>query len=180
MQFKKHEIEGLIEFQPRIFEDERGIFYESYNKNLFSENGIPYDFVQDNFSKSKKGVIRGLHFQFAPHAQGKLVRVMTGRVLDVVVDIRKDSPTFGQYDKFILDAELGNMLYVPEGFAHGFHALEESIFVYKCTSFWNKAAESGIVWNDPTLNIDWECENPIVSSKDQILPTFLEYQQSFV
>lgn len=172
MQFKTNHIEGLIECFPTIFEDERGLFYESYNKKKFEDNGIPFDFVQDNYSKSKKGVVRGLHFQNAPHAQGKLVRCMTGKALDVVVDLRKESPTFGQYAKVLLDAEIGNMLYVPAGFAHGFSALEDTIFVYKCTDFWNKAAESGIIWNDPDLNIDWEVSAPIVSEKDAILPLF--------
>ena len=174
MQFKPHEIKGLIECIPTKFADDRGHFYESYNKTLFTANGIPHDFVQDNYSWSKKGVIRGLHFQYEPHGQGKLVRCMTGKVMDVVVDIRKDSPTFGQHAKFILDSEIGNMLFVPVGFAHGFVALEETIFVYKCTDFWNKGAESGILYNDPALNIDWGVENPIVSEKDLVLPTLAE------
>jgi dTDP-4-dehydrorhamnose 3,5-epimerase len=170
MQFKTHRIEGLIECFPTKFEDERGHFYESYNQKLFAANGIPQNFIQDNYSFSAKGVIRGLHFQYEPNVQGKLVRCMTGKVMDVVVDIRKDSPTFGQHAKFILDAAIGNMLFVPAGFAHGFVALSETIFVYKCTDYWNKAAESGIIYNDPALNIDWETENPIVSAKDLQLP----------
>lgn len=174
MQFKPHEIEGLIECIPTKFEDERGLFYESYNQKLFAANGFTEDFVQDNYSWSKKGVVRGLHFQYSPNAQGKLVRCMTGKVMDVVVDIRRDSPTFGQHEKFVLDSAIGNMLYVPAGFAHGFVALEETIFVYKCTDYWNKASESGIIYNDPQLNIDWGIENPIVSAKDLILPTFAE------
>ena len=174
MQFKPHQITGLIECIPTKFEDERGIFYESYNQKRFAENGISEDFVQDNYSWSKKGVIRGLHFQYAPNAQGKLVRCMTGKVIDIVVDIRKDSPTYGQHEKFILDSAIGNMLYVPAGFAHGFVALEETIFVYKCTEYWHKASESGIIYNDADLNIDWEEKNPIVSSKDLVLPKFAE------
>ena len=174
MQFKPHQISGLIECVPTKFEDERGLFYESYNQKRFAENGIAEDFVQDNYSWSKKGVIRGFHFQYAPHAQGKLVRCMTGKVMDVVVDIRKDSPTYGQHEKFILDSAIGNMLYVPAGFAHGFVALEETIFVYKCTEYWHKASESGIIYNDADLNIDWEEKNPIVSSKDLVLPKFSE------
>jgi dTDP-4-dehydrorhamnose 3,5-epimerase len=141
MQFKPHEIEGLIECIPTKFEDERGLFYESYNQKLFAANGFTEDFVQDNYSWSKKGVVRGLHFQYSPNAQGKLVRCMTGKVMDVVVDIRRNSPTFGQHEKFVLDSAIGNMLYVPAGFAHGFVALEETIFVYKCTDYWNKASE---------------------------------------
>ena len=172
MEFIKHRLSGVIEGVPTKFHDERGYFYESYNQKRFAANGIPEDFVQDNFSFSTKGVLRGLHFQHNPHGQGKLVRVMTGKALDVVVDLRKDSPTFGQHEKIVLDADKGNMLYVPIGFAHGFVALEETIFVYKCTNFWNKDAESGIRWNDPKLGIDWGVENPIVSDKDQILPDF--------
>ena len=172
MQFINHTLSGVIECIPTKFHDERGFFYESYNQKRFAANGIPEDFVQDNFSFSTKGVLRGLHFQKDPHAQGKLVRCMTGHVMDVVVDLRKSSATFGQHASFILDADKGNMLYVPAGFAHGFVALSETIFVYKCTAFWNKEAESGLQWNDPTLNIDWQVENPIVSDKDQILPLF--------
>jgi dTDP-4-dehydrorhamnose 3,5-epimerase len=174
MQFKPHAIEGLIECIPTKFADERGHFYESYNQKLFSANGITENFVQDNYSWSKKGVIRGLHFQYEPNAQGKLVRCMTGKVMDVVVDIRRGSPTFGQHEKFVLDSTVGNMLYVPAGFAHGFVALEETIFVYKCTEYWHKSSESGIIYNDPELNINWGVENPIVSAKDLLLPTFSE------
>ena len=172
MEFIKHRLSGVIECVPTKFHDERGYFYESYNQKRFAANGISEDFVQDNFSFSTKSVLRGLHFQHNPNGQGKLVRVMTGKALDVVVDLRKDSLTFGQHEKFVLDAEKGNMLYVPIGFAHGFVALEETIFVYKCTNFWNKDAESGIRWNAPQLGIDWGVENPIVSDKDQILPDF--------
>lgn len=172
MQFIQHDLPGIIEYIPTKFHDDRGHFYESYNQTRFAANGITDNFVQDNYSFSTAGVIRGLHFQKDPHGQGKLVRCMTGKVMDVVVDLRKSSPTFGQHGKYILDAEIGNMLYVPVGFAHGFVALTETIFVYKCTDFWNKEAESGIRWNDPTLNIQWGVENPIVSDKDQILPLF--------
>jgi len=172
MEFIKHNLSGVIECVPTKFHDDRGYFYESYNQKRFADNGIPEDFVQDNYSYSTKGVLRGLHFQHHPEGQGKLVRVMTGKALDVVVDLRKDSPTFGQHEKFVLDADKGNMLYVPVGFAHGFIALEETVFVYKCTNFWNKDAESGIRWNDPKLGIEWGVESPIVSDKDQILPDF--------
>jgi len=172
MQFIQHDLPGVIECIPTKFHDDRGHFYESYNQTRFAANGITENFVQDNYSYSTAGVIRGLHFQKEPHGQGKLVRCMTGKVMDVVVDLRKSSPTFGQYGTYILDAEVGNMLYVPVGFAHGFVALTDTIFVYKCTNFWNKDAESGLRWNDPTLNIQWGVENPIVSDKDQILPLF--------
>lgn len=172
MQFIQHDLSGIIEYIPTKFHDDRGHFYESYNQTRFAANGITENFVQDNYSYSTAGVIRGLHFQKEPHGQGKLVRCMTGKVMDVVVDLRKSSPTFGQHGTYILDAEIGNMLYVPVGFAHGFVALTDAIFVYKCTDFWNKEAESGIRWNDPTLNISWGVENPLVSDKDQILPLF--------
>ena len=172
MQFIQHDLSGIIEYIPTKFHDDRGHFYESYNQTRFAANGITENFVQDNYSFSTAGVIRGLHFQKEPHGQGKLVRCMTGKVMDVVVDLRKSSPTFGQHGTYILDAEIGNMLYVPVGFAHGFVALTDAIFVYKCTDFWNKEAESGIRWNDPTFNISWGVENPVVSDKDQILPLF--------
>lgn len=172
MEFRKTSIEGLIEIYPRIFGDARGHFFESYREDLFAQNGVPFQFVQDNQSFSTAGVLRGLHFQNSPFAQGKLVRVITGRVVDVAVDIRPDSPTFGKYEKFILDATLQNMVYIPEGFAHGFAALEDSIFSYKCTNNYNKASEGGIIWNDVDLNIDWEIEHPNVSEKDLELPTF--------
>lgn len=174
MQVRQTAIEGLIELIPRVFEDERGHFFESYNKPLFVSLGLPMDFVQDNQSFSVKGVLRGLHMQNEPFAQGKLVRVISGQVLDIAVDLRPDSPTFGKYETFLLDARLANMAYIPEGFAHGFVALEDSVFSYKCTNVYNKAAESGIIWNDPELNIDWGVKDPIVSEKDQELKTLRE------
>jgi dTDP-4-dehydrorhamnose 3,5-epimerase len=172
MQIRKTSIEGLVEIFPRVFEDERGVFFESYNEEAFRINGLPGHFVQDNQSFSVKGVLRGLHFQNAPYAQGKLVRVVVGRVIDVAVDIRPESPTFGKYEFFELSAEKNNMAYIPEGFAHGFAALEDSVFSYKCTNLYNKACESGIIWNDPTLNIDWGVSNPIISEKDLQLESF--------
>lgn len=172
MEFRKTSIEGLIEIYPKIFGDARGHFFESYRYDIFAQNGIPFQFVQDNQSFSTAGVLRGLHFQNAPFAQGKLVRVVTGKVIDVAVDIRPNSPTFGKHQKFILDASLQNMVYIPEGFAHGFAALEDSIFSYKCTNNYNKASEGGIIWNDSDLNIDWGIKNPNVSEKDLELTTF--------
>jgi dTDP-4-dehydrorhamnose 3,5-epimerase len=172
MEFKESFIKGLFEIQPRVFEDARGFFFESYNKETFAKNGLDFDFVQDNQSFSVKGVLRGLHFQKAPYAQGKLVRVVSGKVLDVVVDLRRNSPTFGRYEKFVLEAEKNNMVYVPEGFAHGFLTLEDAVFMYKCTNLYNKASESGLIWNDPTLNIDWGISEPNVSEKDLVLPVF--------
>jgi len=170
MEFKHTFIEGLIEIQPRMFGDERGYFLESYHKKNFAENGIPFDFVQDNQSSSTAGVLRGLHFQTEPYAQGKLVRVITGKALDVAVDLRPGSPTFGKHQKFLLDASLQNMVYIPAGFAHGFLCLEACLFTYKCTNFYNKASEGGIIWNDPDLGIDWGVENPNISQKDLDLP----------
>lgn len=164
--------EGMVEVIPSIFPDDRGWFFEFIKQDALKRNGIPHVFPQENMSFSKKGVIRGLHFQTEPFAQGKLVTVIKGRVLDVVVDLRKNSSTFGQTYFCELDADRHNMLMVPEGFAHGFAALEDSIFYYKCTNVYSKINESGIVWNDPTLAIDWPVENPIVSEKDQQLPTF--------
>lgn len=171
MQVKETGIDGLVEIFPAIFKDDRGWFYEFYNEKTFHNAGITHKFVQENTSFSKKGVIRGLHFQNAPYAQGKLVSVAHGKVLDVVVDLRKESKTYKQVYYCTLDSERRNMLMVPEGFAHGFAALEDSIFTYKCTNFYHKASESGIVWNDPQLNIQWPFNNPIVSEKDNILPT---------
>jgi len=166
MEVRESYIKGLLEITPRIFKDDRGHFFESYSKREFEKIGIFDDFVQDNQSYSIPNVVRGLHFQKPPFAQAKLVRVLKGRVLDVAVDLRPDSPTFGKFDSIILDAEKGNMFYIPEGFAHGFSALGEAIFHYKCSNFYNKESEGGICYNDPDLNINWMIKNPIVSEKD--------------
>jgi dTDP-4-dehydrorhamnose 3,5-epimerase len=172
MQIRETSIAGLVEIFPRVFEDDRGMFFESYNEQVFLKLGLPTHFVQDNQSFSKKGVVRGLHFQNAPFAQGKLVRVISGRVLDVAVDIRPDSPTFGKHEIFELRSDTNNIAYIPEGFAHGFVALEDTVFSYKCTNVYSKESESGILWNDADLGIDWGVVNPNVSEKDAILPTF--------
>lgn len=179
MQIHETTIQGLIEILPGVFEDNRGYFLETFHAGKFKDYGIPHQFLQVNQSYSVKGVLRGLHFQKEPFAQGKLAKVATGRVLDIVVDLRKDSPTFGHYAKVVLDSTLNNMLYVPEGFAHGFLALENTVFTYMCTQVYNKPSESGIIWNDPQLGIDWELEKhgvsqPIVSEKDLALPTWKE------
>jgi dTDP-4-dehydrorhamnose 3,5-epimerase len=171
MHIRETSISGLVEIFPRVFEDDRGVFFESYNKQVFENLGLPTHFVQDNQSFSKKGVVRGLHFQKAPFAQGKLVRVISGIVLDVAVDIRPDSPTFGEYEIFELRGDKNNFAYIPEGFAHGFAAVEDAIFSYKCTNVYNKESESGIIWNDPDLNIDWGVSDANVSEKDLVLPT---------
>jgi dTDP-4-dehydrorhamnose 3,5-epimerase len=180
MQIRETSIAGLVEIFPRVFQDDRGFFFESYNEEIFKKLGLPTNFVQDNQSFSIKGVVRGLHFQNAPFAQGKLVRVISGRVLDVAVDIRPESPTFGKHEVFELRSDTNNMAYVPEGFAHGFVALEDSVFSYKCTNVYNKGAESGLLWNDPDLGIDWGIADPIVSEKDIILPTFKALFERFV
>ncbi|TAE41455.1 MAG: dTDP-4-dehydrorhamnose 3,5-epimerase [Runella slithyformis] len=172
MQVIEKSLKGLVEIIPTVYTDERGAFFETFNSTAFEKYGLPTHFVQDNQSFSKKGVVRGLHFQTEPYAQGKLVRVVVGRVIDVAVDIRVGSPTFGQYEMVELDAIRQNMFYVPAGFAHGFVALEDTVFCYKCTNVYHKASEGGIAWNDPDLNIDWQVANPTVSDKDQQLPFF--------
>jgi dTDP-4-dehydrorhamnose 3,5-epimerase len=178
MEIKLSEIEGLIEFFPKVFHDERGFFLETYNQKAFENLGLKLNFMQDNQSFSKAGVLRGLHFQKPPFEQGKLVRVVKGKCIDVVVDIRKGSKTFGMSASFILDDIRQNMVYIPAGFAHGFATFEETIFHYKCTNIYDKASEGGILWNDPQLNIDWQIENPNVSEKDAILPTLEAYLQT--
>lgn len=173
MQIQTTPIEGLLIIQPQIFEDPRGYFYESYNKQKFSEAGIDFEFIQDNQSLSQKGIIRGLHFQAPPFEQGKLVRVIQGAVNDIVVDIRKNSKTFGQHFLINLTAENRTMFFIPPGFAHGFETLEDdTIFLYKCTNVYNKESEGGLLWNDPFLNISWQNNDPLISDKDKILPTF--------
>jgi dTDP-4-dehydrorhamnose 3,5-epimerase len=174
MQIIQTGIEGLVEIIPAVFHDDRGWFFEFYKSDRFISHGITYNFVQENQSFSKKGVIRGLHMQLAPHAQAKLVSVTSGKVLDVVADLRAGSKTFGQVYYCELDSSRHNMLMVPEGFAHGFAALEDSIFFYKCSNLYNKESETGVVWNDPQLKIDWRVSNPIISEKDRILPTLDE------
>ncbi|MFN8437362.1 MAG: dTDP-4-dehydrorhamnose 3,5-epimerase [Cytophagales bacterium] len=177
MQINKSFIEGVFEIVPNILKDDRGFFLETYHVDKVKAAGLEANFLQDNLSFSKKGVVRGLHLQKKPYAQGKYVKVVSGKALDVMVDLRKDSPTFGKHDAFILDGEKQNIVYIPEGFAHGFAALEDCYFTYKCTNVYNKESESGIIWNDSDLNIDWKVENPIVSDKDQALMSFAEIQK---
>lgn len=177
MEFVKSEFEGLVIIKPKIFKDDRGYFFESFNKNVFENNQIEVSFVQDNQSKSDRNVLRGLHFQTPPFAQGKLVQVIKGAVLDVVVDIRKNSSTYGEYFKIELTEENKTMLYIPPGFAHGFLTLlDETIFSYKCTNFYNKESERSLLWNDEDLKIDWGVKNPILSEKDKLAEGF----QSFI
>jgi dTDP-4-dehydrorhamnose 3,5-epimerase len=166
----------------RIFSDDRGYFFESYNKRSFSEiTGLDIEFVQDNQSRSEYGVLRGLHFQKGAHAQAKLVRVLEGKVLDVVVDLRKDSPTYAKSYSLELSAESGTQLFVPRGFAHGFLVLSSNAtFFYKCDNFYNKESESGIAWNDPELAIDWKIDigAVILSGKDSVNPTLKQIEAS--
>lgn len=179
MKFKHYEIDGIIEVIPDIFEDDRGFFFESYHEQKFREIGINDNFVQSNQSFSSKGVLRGLHYQMEPYVQAKLVRVVKGSALDIAVDIRRDSPTFGRYCQCILTETAHNMLYIPGGFAHGFLALEDCIFQYMCSNFYNRSSEGGIRWNDETLAIDWNIVNPIVSEKDLKLQTFKAFTKDY-
>ena len=170
-------ISGLLEIFPKIFPDSRGYFFESFRQDWLENEGIKVNWIQDNQSFSQKGTVRGLHFQHAPFAQAKLVRVISGKVLDVVVDLRKGSPTFGEHFSTVLDAERNNLLYVPVGFAHGFSVLEDAIFVYKCSNYYNKPAEGGVLWNDQALGIDWQIDEPIISEKDQQWITLDEFKK---
>jgi len=174
MEVKATGFEGLVEIIPSIFSDSRGWFYELYNEETFRAHGLKHKFVQENQSFSKKGVVRGLHMQLDPYPQAKLVTVISGTVLDVVVDLRQGSKTFGKTNSCLLDSNKRKMLLVPEGFAHGFAALEDSIFFYKCSSPYNREAEAGVIWNDSDLNIDWQVKNPILSDKDLQLPTLAD------
>lgn len=168
-------LEGCLLIKPTIFKDSRGYFTESFNEKTFREvTGVDVHFVQDNQSYSERGVLRGLHYQTGEYAQSKLVRVLQGEVLDIAVDIRPESPTFGQYEAVVLNAEEGWQFFIPKGFAHGFLVLSATAtFFYKCDQFYNKESEGGIIYNDPTLNIDWRlpASELIISEKDQYLPT---------
>ncbi len=181
MELIKTSIDGLLIIKPDVFKDERGYFFESYNKERFAKAGLNMDFVQDNESKSDKGVLRGLHFQKPPFAQGKLVRVIKGSVMDVAVDLRKGSPTYGKWESVVLTEENKLQFWIPEGFAHGFVALEDNtIFNYKCTNVYNKESEGSILWNDPDININWNIDNPILSEKDKISPLFKNFESPFI
>lgn len=180
MQVEETYLKGCFVITPKVFGDDRGYFYESFNAKKFEElTGLSVIFVQDNLSKSSKGVLRGLHFQTGVFAQAKLVKVVKGKVLDVCVDLRTESETFGKHFSIVLDAEKHQQLFVPRGFAHGFHVLEDNtLFSYKCDNFYNKEAESGIIYNDEQLNINWLIsEDIIMSEKDKVLPTLEIYTQ---
>lgn len=169
------EIEGVYIIEPQVFGDERGYFFESFNaKHFHAQTGIEANFVQDNESRSRKGVLRGLHFQREPHAQAKLVRVVQGRVLDVAVDIRKDSSTFGKYVAVELSGDNKRQLFIPKGFAHGYVVLEDNtVFQYKCDEYYHPESEDGIAWNDPQLGIEWGIHESevILSEKDRVRDT---------
>lgn len=182
MNFIETPIKDLLIIEPKVWKDDRGYFYESFNQNTFKEAGIDLEFVQDNQSFSQKGTLRGLHAQANPFAQGKLVRVIQGRALDVAVDIRKNSPTYGQHFSIELSGENFKMFWVPPGFLHGFITLEDqTIFSYKVTGFYDKASEIGVMWNDTDLNIDWglNSEEIILSEKDKQLNGFRDLKEFF-
>jgi len=182
MAFIKTDVPGLVIFEPVVFEDHRGYFFESYNQKVFSSEGIDINFVQDNQAKSSYGVIRGLHYQLAPFAQTKLIRVLSGSILDVVVDIRKGSPTYGKSFSIELTAENKKQLLVPKGMAHGYSVLSETAEVfYKCDEFYNKTSEGGLLYNDPALAIDWRIptRKAIVADKDLAYPHLENCQNNF-
>ncbi|TAN19819.1 MAG: dTDP-4-dehydrorhamnose 3,5-epimerase [Chitinophagaceae bacterium] len=183
MPFIKTAFPGLLVYEPRVFHDDRGYFFESYNENTFKESGVHISFVQDNQARSVYGVLRGLHYQLAPHAQTKLIRALEGEIMDVVVDIRKGSPAYGKVFTILLSAENKKQLLVPKGFAHGYAVLSETAEVmYKCDAFYHKPGEGGIIYNDPDLHIDWgvPLDKAIVSEKDLQLPPLAKAIHNFI
>jgi dTDP-4-dehydrorhamnose 3,5-epimerase len=182
MPFISTNISGLLVFEPKVFEDSRGYFFESYSERAFLEYGLQMRFVQDNQSSSSYGVIRGLHYQLNPHAQTKLVRVLDGNILDVAVDVRNGSPTYGKHFAIELSSDNKKQLLVPKGFAHGFSVLSErAVVMYKCDGFYNKESEGGFRFDDPDLNIDWQIphDKAIISEKDQVLPFLASVKTNF-
>jgi dTDP-4-dehydrorhamnose 3,5-epimerase len=183
MEIQRFEVTGPVLLMPVVYADDRGYFFESFSRERYLEVGIPADrFVQDNVSKSKQGVVRGLHYQAQPFEQGKLVQVLRGRVLDVALDIRTGSPTFGKHVMVDLSEENHRQFWIPAGFAHAFMALEDdTVFTYKVTNPYNKESDRGVLWNDPALGIQWpDMVSPIVSSKDAALPPLCEIADGFV
>lgn len=171
MIFEKTPLQNVWLIKPKIFGDDRGHFLETYRVHLFKEQGLDYGFVQDNISVSKKGTLRGLHYQLPPASQAKLVMVPEGEILDVAVDVRQNSPTFGKHFSAVLSSKNRYMMLIPTGFAHGFSVLSgEATVYYKCNDYYNRELERGIKWDDPSLNIDWKVDSPILSEKDQALP----------
>jgi dTDP-4-dehydrorhamnose 3,5-epimerase len=181
MEIIQEPLPGLFVIKPRVFADHRGHFFESYRKDFFEKASIETELVQDNQSLSNKGIVRGLHFQKPPFAQDKLVRVVTGCVLDVVVDIRNDSPTYGKSFTIELSSENHLMVFIPKGFAHGFATLEDhTIFQYQCSDYYHPEAEGGILWSSPTLGIDWQIQSPVLSDKDKLHAAFSSFETPFV
>lgn len=180
MQIITTPIPGLLILEPTVFHDDRGYFFESYNEKTLESVGIHEHWVQDNQSCSQKGVVRGLHFQKPPFAQAKLVRILKGAAIDFAVDIRKGSPTYGQYFSVLLTADNFRQFYIPAGFAHGFAALEDNtLFFYKCSNFYNKPSEGSIRYDDPDLHIDWQVQNPLTSEKDLQGPFLKDFDSPF-
>jgi len=180
LEVKETNIKDLLVIQPRVFGDHRGYFFESFRKDAMLKHGINHDFVQDNLSLSKKNILRGIHFQKPPFEQGKLVQVIKGAVLDVAVDLRKGSATYGKHFKIELNEQNKTMFWVPPGFGHGFLTLEDdTVFAYKCTNYYHAESEGGILWNSPSLNIDWGIENPILSEKDELATSFNNFETPF-
>ena len=178
MEFEKTEIKDVQLLKPKIFRDQRGIFLESYRKSLFRDQGVHIDFVQDNISSSRKGAIRGMHYQIE-NPQDKLIMVMQGEILDVAVDIRQSSPTFGQSVTRIISEENRHQLFIPKGFAHGFSVLSDKALVYyKCSDYYNPEGERGLLWNDPALDIDWQVDDPVISEKDLHQPRLSEITEN--
>ncbi|ASB50817.1 dTDP-4-dehydrorhamnose 3,5-epimerase [Alkalitalea saponilacus] len=182
MKITKTEIPGLLIIEPKIFGDSRGCFFELFNQKSYQENDLKTNYIQDNVSYSSKNAVRGLHYQLSPFAQAKLVQVLHGKVLDVAVDLRENSPTYGQHYAIELSAENKLQFYIPRGFAHGLSVLSDHcVFYYKCDNFYNHEAERGINFNDPELGIDWKIpvDQAIVSPKDEVLPSFKEAEKNF-
>lgn len=181
MEFCKTKIDGVLILKPKVFPDERGYFFESYSEKNFLEEGLFLDFVQDNISFSKKGTVRGLHYQVGEFAQGKLCQVLSGKVIDVAVDVRFNSPTFGEHVAVELSGENHNQIWIPPGFAHGFSVLSDTaIFHYKCTAFYSKQDERAILFNDPDLNIDWQVDAMNISEKDLQGKSFKDIDKDFI
>ncbi len=180
MEIKSIYIEGILTIQPSVFGDQRGHFFESFRRDSMKNHGVSEDFVQDNQSLSSKGILRGLHFQKDPYSQGKLVRVIKGAVLDVAVDIRKSSPSYGKHFAIELNEDNKTMMYIPRGFAHGFLTLEDqTIFSYKCTNYYHKESEGAVLWNSKDLDIKWGIDNPVLSEKDKASIDFEEFMSPF-
>jgi len=181
MKIEKTALDGILVFEPDFFADERGYFFESYNKQKYNEFGLNLNFVQDNISKSQKGTIRGLHYQVGEYSQGKLCQVITGNVLDVAVDIRFGSPTFGKHFAVELTGENHKQIWIPPGFAHGFSVLsDEAIFSYKCTNVYSKHDERSVLYKDPDINIDWKVSDEKISEKDLLAKRFNEIEKDFL